>query len=889
MMVTNPLVSSLIRATSSIAGGSRVNTTPLQRTIIQSRRYQQCTSIRYILVILSATYLLGCLSYCCYIVISTYHFHTNNTFISQQQQPQTSSSSSSSSVSILKYFKDKNNRRVHFFYWDDQDENQDASLQSSISRVGSTSAQLSTAAFANKAYYPWNMFTTNIKDNNYNRIAEDTAVQDANEQPPQNNDQYDDDLSSTNNDDNDDDNTMQQPSLAQHLQKHKKAKDQESTTSTTNTKTDKNPAIYGWTPHQYPNPILDPVHCAVSYILPHLQQQSPPTNINDAVATIPMNSTHQTNHAVSLRLCDPDWVLGGVYLEQVAMALYNFSTLFGIQHSVNENADDESGTAAAEAKSTSASAVTMESPTITNNDRMTDSQLPKEDNWNVQVGPSNRRRSLRSDVYRSSLLPDRNNVAASRRTTQSSATTSNAPRIELAVATVRKMNIPLVLRQENANTNYNSNNYYSTYENDDDELVNDAAQIFARAVHDDWWSSSVTTTTAANSTAGHDVDWFRDNAANQDDASDENPADYGILLFLSVQDRVCFISTGSSISVTILPWWRLDHIVTNMKPYLQSRNYGIAILHAVHDISNMLLTGPPTLSDRIHDFVSRFGIVIAFAAFTFCFGAWGEYRDRRKRWQHAEQSSKLTSVERQKAQQLQMEFRTRCCPICLENYDYGDTLPNDMQDEEEYSIPIDAAKPLPSTNSLLSLLGDPRKGVVDEYGIPRRGADGRKIKLLRCGHLFCETCWRSWVHSTACGSPCSCPVCRQDVGKNVSRNRRSQSVPALSTIESSDQDQSDLIAGPTSNYGAQSTSTRTTLPRNTQSYDSFADQNRAVASNARIVRVNTMLRGAILFRQTSAFVNRSTDYVVEESNADSVGQVQPEQRERDENTPLLSR
>jgi hypothetical protein len=82
-----------------------------------------------------------------------------------------------------------------------------------------------------------------------------------------------------------------------------------------------------------------------------------------------------------LRLCDSDWVFVGVYLEQVALALYNFSTLFGIQRSVNENADDENDNAAAEAKSpTSASTVTMESPTITKNDRMTDSQLPKEDN-----------------------------------------------------------------------------------------------------------------------------------------------------------------------------------------------------------------------------------------------------------------------------------------------------------------------------------------------------------------------------------------------------------------------------------------------------------------------------------------------------------------------------
>jgi Zinc finger, C3HC4 type (RING finger) len=253
---------------------------------------------------------------------------------------------------------------------------------------------------------------------------------------------------------------------------------------------------------------------------------------------------------------------------------------------------------------------------------------------------------------------------------------------------------------------------------------------------------------------------------------------------------------------------------------------------------------------------------------------WGEYRDRRRRWQHAEQRSKLTSVERQKAQQLQMEFRTRCCPICLENYDYGDTLPNEDLDDDVYVTPS-MGKPEPSTNSLASLLGDPRKGIVDECGIPRRGADGRKIKLLRCGHVFCETCWRSWVHSTACGSPCSCPVCRQDVGKSACRSQRSQSVPALT---SSNPGTTDGTSRPASDRFTTATtasaSRRTTLTRNGQSYDSIAPRVNRPNTNTRIVRVNTMLRGAILFRQTSAIATRSTDYVVEQSN--------------DENTPLLS-
>jgi Zinc finger, C3HC4 type (RING finger) len=138
----------------------------------------------------------------------------------------------------------------------------------------------------------------------------------------------------------------------------------------------------------------------------------------------------------------------------------------------------------------------------------------------------------------------------------------------------------------------------------------------------------------------------------------------------------------------------------------------------------------------------------------------------------------LTSVERQKAQQLQKEFRTRCCPICLESLDYGecgDALDKDIDEivppgdseERNRDMMVNHSDGL-DNESLL-----PCKGAVDEFGIPRRGADGKKIKMLRCGHIFCETCWKSWVHS-GCGNPCNCPVCRQDVGKSVCRSKRQQ-------------------------------------------------------------------------------------------------------------------
>ena len=283
----------------------------------------------------------------------------------------------------------------------------------------------------------------------------------------------------------------------------------------------------------------------------------------------------------------------------------------------------------------------------------------------------------------------------------------------------------------------------------------------------------------------------------------------GILIFLSIQDRVCFISTGSRISSTILPWWRLDHVVARMKPDLRHREYGAALLQAISDLSEMLEAGPPTWSDRIHDFIARFGVVLAFAVFTFCFGAWGEYRDRRKRWQYAEQRSKLTGVERDKARQLQKEYKTRACPICLEPFDtgqsyhgetggshhsydsnisnHGDTLKNGSDDDKISCVKDeDCLIPTASPVETTSLLNFRR---IDSFGIPLRGADGKKIKLLRCGHIFCETCWKSWVHS-GCGNPCNCPVCRQDVGKSRAARKRQPPVgpslmPSLNVVESS--------------------------------------------------------------------------------------------------------
>lgn len=443
----------------------------------------------------------------------------------------------------------------------------------------------------------------------------------------------------------------------------------------------KNPTVYGWTPDFYPNPLENPLRCAIS----HLE---------------PRDSSKESQH--DLRLCDPDWVLGGLYLEEIAIALENFTQTFG------------SG----------------EWATIPEVSRP----------WDVAVGPPVRRRLLDDEGAR--ILKTASGVESA---WKASKEVGDVPRVELGVATVRKMDVSAVLRD---------GTYYA-YENEED-LVNDAAQVFARSLHDNWWSTK------------------GDVGGPKDDAE----IVHGLLIFLSVQDHVCFISTRSSIS-SVLPWWRLDHIVANMKPDLKRRDFGGAILHAITDLTDMLNAGPPTWTDRLNDFITRFGVVMAFAVFTFFFGAWGEYRDRKKRWRYAEERSQLNPVERDKARQLQRDYNTKVCPICLE------VFPPKGGDPDLKSA--DVPKRMDEFKTASRFL---RR--VDSYGVPLYGADGKNIKLLRCGHIFCETCWKSWVHS-GCGNPCNCPMCRQDVGKAPSRKRR-RCVAQTGACNSSSRNQSISLA-----------------------------------------------------------------------------------------------
>ncbi|KAL3791297.1 hypothetical protein ACHAW5_006329 [Stephanodiscus triporus] len=276
-------------------------------------------------------------------------------------------------------------------------------------------------------------------------------------------------------------------------------------------------------------------------------------------------------------------------------------------------------------------------------------------------------------------------------------------------------------------------------------MVNDAAQYFARYIHDKWSKSLAQERNAGESSTSI------------------------VLIFISTLDRICYISSGNRIAA-VLPWWRLEHVVQDMKPYLQNGQIGDALFKGIEDLSKLLITGPPSFADRVNDFLERFGVVILFTIFTFVFATWGECRDRRKRLFLAERRSRMTAAEKERARLLQVEFRSQICPICLE--------PFDLTPEKDTRAECD----ITSHDSSQKRKNQKLKR-VDSFGIPIIGSDDKPIKMLRCGHIFDSTCWQMWVDSGT-GNPWICPVCRQDVGRP---KRREEST-------NQDQQQSSLFA-----------------------------------------------------------------------------------------------
>lgn len=196
--------------------------------------------------------------------------------------------------------------------------------------------------------------------------------------------------------------------------------------------------------------------------------------------------------------------------------------------------------------------------------------------------------------------------------------------------------------------------------------------------------------------------------------------DTGGLLFLSERDRTVYISRGSALD-SYLTNQRIQRIVEKMRPFLKRQQYGLAILEGLREIDYWINQGPVSSSEEGKDWFPVLVIVVFFSSF-FGLAFWASRKQKLERESYARVQYHLNELDQQQAQARQGHYQTTSCPICLEDF---------------HSTTV--------------------------------GSDGLPVRLLRCGHVFDETCWRDWTTSARGSFGTSCPICREPVDQSSER------------------------------------------------------------------------------------------------------------------------
>ena len=223
----------------------------------------------------------------------------------------------------------------------------------------------------------------------------------------------------------------------------------------------------------------------------------------------------------------------------------------------------------------------------------------------------------------------------------------------------------------------------------------------------------------------------------------------GILLFLSIRDRVAYISTSQGLT-RILTKTRIDHIIDEMKPFLRDEEYSKAIVNSIHYIMEYLDQGPPSFGEQYFSLL----FIGTLAGAMIGFDKW----NKKKKTEYVKVKSHLNQIDHDRAMALMGKYQCSSCPICLEDFKSPADADTDTQkgiasnDEKDKESP--PASPAPAYN----LETNTSAGIP----IPYIGNDNKPLQLLRCGHAFDKSCWEKWI-STPSRNIHQCPICKQDI------------------------------------------------------------------------------------------------------------------------------
>lgn len=236
----------------------------------------------------------------------------------------------------------------------------------------------------------------------------------------------------------------------------------------------------------------------------------------------------------------------------------------------------------------------------------------------------------------------------------------------------------------------------------------------------------------------------------------------GILIFISVLDRSIYISRGSALK-KILTDSKLSSTSlllgdnSMVVEALRNAKYDEAILVLLQQLELMILKGESHWLIQKMDYLyeTYFNAFVVFLYLLLIYGSiWFE---NKKKHEYAQARSRLTKIEEAHALELAGKYQCTSCPICLEDFDVCPTC-DDNEEQKEDNVDSE-------NEEQVSLVEGADSNKTSPTQKKTRGSDGLPLKLLRCGHVFDQTCYDNYI-SSGQGDIRKCPICKQDVGAN---------------------------------------------------------------------------------------------------------------------------
>lgn len=241
----------------------------------------------------------------------------------------------------------------------------------------------------------------------------------------------------------------------------------------------------------------------------------------------------------------------------------------------------------------------------------------------------------------------------------------------------------------------------------------------------------------------------------------------GVLLFLAVQDRQVYISTGKG-ALKSLSNSKVQQVLAKMRSQLRAQHYDEAVEKATVRIGLFLADGQGDESggSGSNDWALAMAILImvSFASCS-CYSATKRNREYRTCKQL------LVKLRRDQHTALRTrQYESTSCPICMEDFaeeDSKSTPSKQAAGSDDDRPEAGKLRPDASETEGSSLLPE-EPGANPDAERPASAPEVRKPLVLPCGHRFCDACIAKWLDKS---SNITCPVCRKPIREDSDNNR----------------------------------------------------------------------------------------------------------------------